>query len=334
MLGNQSLAQYNYDTNNGILQSVTYGNGNTISYEYSDFGNTSTQKYNGVTAFKWYSDRSGAVIRQDDFVNNTQTKYEHDTTGRLVRQSEIDISQSASSDRTNYMIEYGYDLNNNITKLVNITPNGRKTLSYTYGKDNLLTQFALNSSRKVNYTYDTLGRLTGTSLSTINPLNSSYTYCPSARNGAYTTTKIYEENIGIDSFRYTYDNSGNITQIDKKVNGTYKKANTYEYDSFGQLVYERDWINNTSNQYIYDEGGNLWSEEKSYYEGSTNGAPTSTETINYNYSDNNWTDKMTEYNGQTITYDEIGNPLSYRDGMTMTWQNGRQLASFVNLILI
>ncbi|MCQ4114246.1 RHS repeat-associated core domain-containing protein [Ruminococcus sp. zg-921] len=36
---------------------------------------------------------------------------------------------------------------------------------------------------------------------------------------------------------------------------------------------------------------------------------------------------MTSYNGETITYDAIGNPLSYRDGMTMTWQNGRQLAS-------
>ena len=34
---------------------------------------------------------------------------------------------------------------------------------------------------------------------------------------------------------------------------------------------------------------------------------------------------MTSYNGQSITYDEIGNPLTYRDGMTMTLtQNGKQ----------
>ncbi|MDD7635687.1 MAG: RHS repeat-associated core domain-containing protein [Clostridiales bacterium] len=33
---------------------------------------------------------------------------------------------------------------------------------------------------------------------------------------------------------------------------------------------------------------------------------------------------MTSYNGQAITYDQIGNPLTYRDGMTMTW-TGRQL---------
>ena len=34
------------------------------------------------------------------------------------------------------------------------------------------------------------------------------------------------------------------------------------------------------------------------------------------------------YGGQTITYDAIGNPLTYRDGITMTWQNGRELASY------
>ena len=41
----------------------------------------------------------------------------------------------------------------------------------------------------------------------------------------------------------------------------------------------------------------------------------------------NWGDKLTRYNGETITYDEIGNPLSYRDGMEMTWLNGRKLTT-------
>ena len=35
---------------------------------------------------------------------------------------------------------------------------------------------------------------------------------------------------------------------------------------------------------------------------------------------------LTEYDGSAITYDQIGNPLSYR-GYTMTWQRGRQLAT-------
>ena len=36
---------------------------------------------------------------------------------------------------------------------------------------------------------------------------------------------------------------------------------------------------------------------------------------------------LTSYNGQTITYDAIGNPLQYRDGYNFTWSNGRQLSA-------
>ena len=42
------------------------------------------------------------------------------------------------------------------------------------------------------------------------------------------------------------------------------------------------------------------------------------------YTDGNWKDKLTAYDGQTITYDAIGNPLN--DGTwTYTWEKGRQL---------
>jgi RHS repeat-associated protein len=51
-------------------------------------------------------------------------------------------------------------------------------------------------------------------------------------------------------------------------------------------------------------------------------------TTAYGYGDTNWKDKLTSYDGQSITYDEIGNPLSYR-GMTMSW-TGRRLNSITN----
>ena len=44
------------------------------------------------------------------------------------------------------------------------------------------------------------------------------------------------------------------------------------------------------------------------------------------YGDSNWKDKLTAYGSTQLTYDAIGNPLTYR-GYTLTWQNGRQLAS-------
>ena len=71
--------------------------------------------------------------------------------------------------------------------------------------------------------------------------------------------------------------------------------------------------------------------------GSLDGV-TALNTSGYCY-DNSWSDELTFYNpgydpesediydnGYDIIYDEIGNPLSYM-GYTLTWQNGRQLAS-------
>ena len=59
--------------------------------------------------------------------------------------------------------------------------------------------------------------------------------------------------------------------------------------------------------------------------GSLDGV-TATDTTTYTYGDSNWKDKLTAYGDTPITYDAIGNPLTYR-GYTLTWQNGRQLAS-------
>ena len=53
-------------------------------------------------------------------------------------------------------------------------------------------------------------------------------------------------------------------------------------------------------------------------------------TNTYTYGDSNWKDKLTAYNSKTITYDKIGNPLTYRDSLSFTWKNGRQLASLQN----
>ena len=74
--------------------------------------------------------------------------------------------------------------------------------------------------------------------------------------------------------------------------------------------------------YTYDRGGNILS--KSYYAYTTGTPGTAVDTIAYSYTDSNWKDKLTSYDGNEITYDAIGNPLS--DGTwTYTWEKGRQL---------
>ena len=49
------------------------------------------------------------------------------------------------------------------------------------------------------------------------------------------------------------------------------------------------------------------------------------ETVSYTFGDSAWGDLLTAYDGQTITYDAIGNPSSYL-GTSMTWSDGRRLA--------
>ena len=115
-----------------------------------------------------------------------------------------------------------------------------------------------------------------------------------------------------------YDAHSNITDVTKDGVLQYH----YGYDMMNQLVSVDDKLNGKVYKYTYDAGGNLISETVTDSNGTTSNA--------YEYNNSNWGDVLTSYNGQNITYDEIGNPLTYRDGMSMTWKNGRQLATLTN----
>ena len=90
----------------------------------------------------------------------------------------------------------------------------------------------------------------------------------------------------------------------------------------GQLIRVNDPHENATWVYNYDRGGNILSKVRYAY--TTGALGTAVETIPYAYSDSNWKDKLTAYNGTAITYDAIGNPLN--DGSwTYEWAVGRQL---------
>ena len=120
------------------------------------------------------------------------------------------------------------------------------------------------------------------------------------------------------NFEYEYDNRGNI--ISEKRNGLITK---YQYDALGQLIYVNDPHENAIWYYTYDCGGNIL-EKKKYARNTDGTTGTLIETIPYEYGDSNWKDKLTKYNGKTITYDAIGNPLD--DGERQyEWEAGRRL---------
>ena len=319
------LTAFDYGTNNNILQKVTYGNGQTVNYNYDKYGNVKELFYNGKLAFSFLSDKTGSVMRHKDFVNNRQYDYDYDTTGRLVRQVKTDISKTEAENKFVSAYEYDYDLNNNVTKLASKNGDSSIVHSFTYGKDNLLTEYSSDVSSKVTYTYDGLNRQTKSSVALKTPLDMSYTYYDSNRGENFTTTKIKEETIGKDTYKYEYDTNGNITDIYKKVNNDWQRLYLYEYDEFNQLITSCDYINQKQYRYDYDEAGNILTETVSRI--GAHGQLYDSRVNTYGYDDSNWGDKLTSYNGETITYDEIGNPLSYRDGMEMTWLNGRKLTT-------
>ena len=122
------------------------------------------------------------------------------------------------------------------------------------------------------------------------------------------------------AIRYTYDGNGNITEIRE---GTQLKAR-YAYDSLNQLIREDNAYTGKTVTYTYDAGGNILGKTEYTYTTGELGSPT--RSVVYGYTDSTWKDLLTSYDGTAITYDEIGNPLNWRGGMSFTWQNGRQLA--------
>ncbi len=161
-------------------------------------------------------------------------------------------------------------------------------------------------------------------------LDEHYTYLAGSEAGTTTTlpetydTTAKGSSTKLSGYRYAYDERNNIVQETDLNTGKYWK---YAYDKLGQLQYATEYAGNGTGQkrykYYYDHAGNLtsWRIE--------DGAATNTqEEHTYTYGDSNWKDLLTAFDGKAITYDANGNPTKYYNGGTMTWRNGRQLASY------
>ena len=148
------------------------------------------------------------------------------------------------------------------------------------------------------------------------PYTVSFGYLAGA-NGSKTTMLQSYRNGSDAAYTYTYDNNGNVTAISQ---GT--KSVAYTYDALNQLTRVNDGFTNKTTTYTYDNAGNILERKEYAYTTGTLGTPTATFAYEY---DSEWKDKLVSYNGETISYDEIGNPLSYR-GYTMAWQ-GKRLES-------
>ena len=332
-IGSRNLVSNAYNSGTWTLSSQTYGNGDYWKYFYDNMDTLTSRFTNcsdneGIGFYYTYNGKGNlvriemkSVTIADGAVTGgtllSSENYLYDGSDRLIRVVETDGDNVVLHD-----FSWTYDAKDNVTALTESI--GGKSFSYTYAydDDSRPTFFGYGDVTK-QVTYDGHGRSSGTTVKngSRTVLGTGYAYRDV--DSTYTTTQVKSVTNSYGgktaNFNYTYDANGNILSVsgDQTV--------TYEYDDLGQLVWEKNAAAGKAWNYTYDNGGNILSRTE--YACSGNGTVSgSGTTTSYTYGDAEWGDLLTAYDGEEITYDGIGNPLSYR-GWTMSWQGGRQLAS-------
>ena len=267
--------------------------------------------------------KQGLVTKAVDYSSGETSYYYYKFDGSL----ESEYRTSSDGSLTHYIVT---DSDGNTVEKTSV--NGQ-TKTITTGTDKDGKSFVSNDGvTNETSTYD-FGRIT--QVRTVRSdgklvFNTDYEYANGkAENSTTNLISKFSQSYGGDSvlsYDYSYDNNGNITEI--KQNG--KLTNKYVYDSLNELKEEYDYVNKFYINYSYDGAGNLQNKYEQVRDPNY-GYPTGTQNGNtYEYTDTSWKDKLTKVNGSNISYDANGNPLTYRDGMSMTWKNGRQLATLTN----
>ena len=332
-VGSQTLVTNTYKSNNGLLTQQKYGNGFTVGHNYDSLDRETSRSYNGATKFYWTYNADGNLARYSENGNRVLT-YLYDDIGRLLQVSGNDGSYVKTSyDELDKSTDLHYKFNgqrrdvyfhysdkDNLpldvkfgTGTAYAVTNLYDGLTRVYEKDYTLVGNTSNSELKAEYSYvdwsgDNSDRTTGT----VRGIN--YTY---ADGGLKTNDRWY-----------TYDNVGNILTECSWISSSSKPVQeSYTYDAKNQLVRHDSATLKATYTYAYDAGGNITEKRTYAYTTGDLTGKTATKTVKYDYGNSAWGDELTSYGNESIEYDKIGNPTTYR-GWGMTWQ-GRQLTKAV-----
>ncbi|MGM9666213.1 MAG: hypothetical protein ACI3XX_06715, partial [Eubacteriales bacterium] len=326
-IGNQSLSSYEYQSNNGHLNKMTYGNGVEVTYLYDALDRVSEIRYNNISKAKYVYSPNGQLSSVEDVANDTRTVYYYDSDGNCISRKTEKNGTTVQAVFCQYD-SYGR-LNNKYIYYPNSTQyNNVLQMAYSYDEEGKI-DCVCSDNFCVSYDYDNLGRLLSS--------ESSYT------KGSFKIKDIYsypldemtlktsplvsnvQTQIGSSSKNtsYTYDEKGNILSI------TFSDTNKsiyYEYDDMNRLIREDNQPLNKTFSYEYDPCGNLlWISVFDYTRVSDIGSLTPNEYYSYGHSNSQWGDLLTSVShgypasGQSasqgnLTYDAIGNPLNYFNG--------------------
>ena len=249
------------------------------------------------------------------------------------------------TDGVSGVTSYTYDNYKNVTKIATAT----LTENYTYNEYGELTQKALSGAvdRAYSYAYkdnaardleyvgidgykfypltDVNGRNTGREIySGENRIAAEYiTYRKVGDHATNMPASVWfgtGKNIK-DSIKYKYDSCGNICEITQ--NG--HLVARYKYDSLNRLVREDNKPMNKTVLFTYDTAGNI--TERCEYAYTSKMGEELSELACTHYSYDYEGDRLVSYNGESIAYNVLGNPTSYRGNAT-EWQYGNRLTKF------
>ena len=254
--------------------------------------------------------------------------FEYDSLGRLIRSTAMDENGSVTK-RTEHLYDAFNRLSGQSWTLGAQTYSERYAYSDGEKGDGSLTSMTAATGDSLSFGYDALKRLNRVTVKNGSSIimNTAYAYRDVSWNRGSAQVEFRNVRLGSDSGmllegkKYVYDDVGNLKEI-RESTGDFNKLVEYAYDSQNQLTSEAYYKSGEAEAYItynytYDTAGNLLTV-------SQKKGNTTTLLQTYTYGDAQWHDLLTAVNGQAITYDASGNPLSY-GGWSFGWQNGRQL---------
>ena len=254
--------------------------------------------------------------------------FEYDSLGRLIRSTAMDENGSVTQ-RTEHLYDAFNRLSGQSWTLGAQTYSERYAYSDGEKGDGSLTSMTAATGDSLSFGYDALKRLNRVTVKNGSSviLNTAYAYRDVSWNRGSAQVEFRNVRLGSDSGmllegkKYVYDDVGYLKEI-RESTGKYNKLVEYTYDSQNQLTSEAYYKSGEAEAYLtynytYDTAGNLLTV-------SQKKGNTTTLLQTYTYGDAQWHDLLTAVNGQAISYDASGNPLSY-GGWSFGWQNGRQL---------
>ena len=346
--GSNLLASYTYNSSNGKLNTLSYGNGVKVYYKYDELDRIEQILYNAdggnsyTVAYEYEYDSNGNIIKVTDNITGQTLQPQYDISGRLVSSVTVEDGKVISGTHVEYdeksrisLCRYSFE-----NPTASYATCSQIVNTYSYREDGTLwLVYASHGDyqSEILPDYDVYGRTTSKSNKVrLNynekfTVNHSYQYESSGRNLSYLVNKSTFSITAAgsstpkysNSYDYEYNDNGFITGI----SDTYTQNDTkYYYDGKGQLIREDSGSRNETTVWEYDSSGNI--KSKKTYDYTNNTTPTALrETVTYSYATNS--DRLTSFGGSAITYDTIGNPLNYM-GTTLEWEHGRELHKYGN----